>query len=351
MMDDEMWEAVKDCNPSYDGKFYYAVKTTKIFCRPSCKSKVPKRANVEYFTTREAAEAAGYRPCKRCRPDLPDYDPDRELAEASKAVVDHYFSDQEQLNNKIKELGASKKHLSLLFKQYYEMPVKDYLTQVRTDAAKQALQAGASVLDAASAAGYENISTFYAHFRRQTGMPPAKYRQIFANNISRAVMDTPIGPLRIIASQDAILCIEPAGVQQKLAGRDADKIPADRIIPGDPSGDLVEACKAELSEYFAGQRQDFDLPLNPEGTDFQKKVWQQLRQIPYGETRTYRELAEMTGSKEASRAVGMANHCNPILILIPCHRVIGADGSLTGYAAGLEAKRYLLDLEKGGAKK
>ncbi|GHV97140.1 hypothetical protein lacNasYZ03_10880 [Lactobacillus nasalidis] len=113
----------------------------------------------------------------------------------------------------------------------------------------------------------------------------------------------------------------------------------------------MKACKAELTEYFAGQRQDFDLPLNPEGTDFQKKVWQQLWQIPYGQSRTYKELAQMTGSRQASRAVGMANHCNPILILIPCHRVIGADGSLTGYAAGLEAKRYLLDLEKGKQEK
>nr|WP_201330680.1 Ada metal-binding domain-containing protein [Lactobacillus nasalidis] len=177
MMDDEMWEAVRDCDPSYDGKFYYAVKTTKIFCRPSCKSKVPKRANVEYFKTRQAAEAAGYRPCKRCRPDLPAYDPGRELAEAGKAAFDRYFSDQEELDSKLKELGASKKRLSLLFKQYYEMPAKEYLVQVRLAAAKQALQAGASVLDAAGAAGYENMSTFYAHFRRQTGLPPAKYRQ------------------------------------------------------------------------------------------------------------------------------------------------------------------------------
>lgn len=107
----------------------------------------------------------------------------------------------------------------------------------------------------------------------------------------------------------------------------------------------------ELKEYFAGQRQKFDLPLLPEGTSFQQKVWQQLQQIPYEETRSYQQLAEMTGDKNASRAIGLANNCNPILILIPCHRVIGADGSLTGYAAGLAAKKLLLDLEKGGTKK
>ncbi|MBT8805445.1 methyltransferase [Lactobacillus delbrueckii subsp. bulgaricus] len=182
-------------------------------------------------------------------------------------------------------------------------------------------------------------------------MPPAKYRQLFAQNISRAVMDAPIGPLRILASQDAILCVEPANYLEKKTGQATDQVPADRIIPNDPSGDLAKACMRELKEYFAGQRQKFDLPLSPEGTNFQQKVWQQLQQIPYGETRSYQQLAEMTGDKNASRAIGLANNCNPILILIPCHRVIGADGSLTGYAAGLAAKKLLLDLEKGGTKK
>ncbi|MBT8904122.1 methyltransferase [Lactobacillus delbrueckii subsp. bulgaricus] len=169
--------------------------------------------------------------------------------------------------------------------------------------------------------------------------------------MSLAVMDTPIGPLRILASQDAILCVEPANYLEKKAGQATDQVPADRIIPNAPSGDLVKACMRELKEYFAGQRQKFDLPLSPEGTSFQQKVWQQLQQIPYGETRSYQQLAEMTGDKNASRAIGLANNCNPILILIPCHRVIGADGSLTGYAAGLAAKKLLLDLEKGGTKK
>ncbi|MBT8900167.1 methyltransferase [Lactobacillus delbrueckii subsp. bulgaricus] len=169
--------------------------------------------------------------------------------------------------------------------------------------------------------------------------------------MSLAVMDTPIGPLRILASQDAILCVEPANYLEKKTGQATDQVPADWIIPNDPSGDLVKACMRELKEYFAGQRQKFDLPLSPEGTSFQQKVWQQLQQIPYGETRSYQQLAEMTGDKNASRAIGLANNCNPILILIPCHRVIGADGSLTGYAAGLAAKKLLLDLEKGGTKK
>ena len=270
-----------------------------------------------------------------------------DLAEASKAVFDHYFTDRQELNQQLKELGVTRKQMSLVSKRYYDMKPAEYLIQVRIAAAKQALQAGASVFDAAADSGYTNYSSFYTHFHKLSGMPPAKYRQLFAQNISRAVMDTPIGPLRTVASQDAILCVEPENYLEKKGGRASDQVSPDRIIPNDPSGDLVKACMRELKEYFAGERQKFDLSLSPEGTSFQQKVWQQLQQIPYGETRSYQEVAEMTGDKNASRAIGLANNCNPILILIPCHRVIGADGSLTGYAAGLEDKRYLLDLEKG----
>ncbi|MDD5986359.1 MAG: methylated-DNA--[protein]-cysteine S-methyltransferase [Eubacteriales bacterium] len=164
--------------------------------------------------------------------------------------------------------------------------------------------------------------------------------------MSRSVLETPIGSLRIIASQDAVLCVEQAGRESTEAGVLTNNMPSDQILAGDASGELVRDCKAQLGEYFTGKRQTFDLPLRPDGTAFQKNIWDHLREIPYGETRTYGELAAMAGNRKASRAVGMANHCNPILILIPCHRVIGADGSLTGYAAGIEAKKFLLQMEK-----
>lgn len=346
MKDDEMWEAVRDCDAACDGKFYYGVKTTGIYCRPSCKSKLPKRENVVFFRTREEAEKAGFRPCKRCRQDLLQYDPALELSERIKELVDQHFSDRLKLGRDMKGMGVSRKHLTQIFKQQYDITPSEYLMQVRIAAARKLLQDGADIPDAAGMARYENLSEFYDHFRRQTGMTPARYRQIFADNISRSVLDTPIGPLKIIASQDAVLCVEQTGRESLDAGAQAGQIPADRILSGDASGELVKDCKAQLGEYFAGRRRTFDLPLSPEGTDFQKNVWMHLRDILYGETRTYGELAEMAGNRKASRAVGMANHCNPILILVPCHRVIGANGSLTGYAAGIEAKKFLLALEK-----
>jgi len=306
-----------------------------------------------------------------------------ELSERTKELLDQHFSDRLKLGRDMQGMGVSRKHLTQVFRQKFESPAdaglsnrsigaeapaaafgktasadfasagykyditpSEYLIQVRIAAARQLLQEGSDIPDAAGAAGYENLSEFYDHFRRQTGMTPARYRQIFADNISRSVLDTPIGPLRMIASQDAILCVEQAGRESLDAGESADEIPADRIIAGDSSGELVKDCEAQLGEYFAGKRRTFDLSLSPEGTDFQKNVWKHLRDIPYGETRTYGELAAMTGNEKASRAVGMVNHCNPILILVPCHRVIGADGSLTGYAAGIEAKKYLLTMEK-----
>lgn len=149
------------------------------------------------------------------------------------------------------------------------------------------------------------------------------------SELSKLTIKAPIGLLEITATDEAIV-----GVKLANHGENVE------------ANDLAQKCKAELEEYFAGKRKNFDLPLAGEGTDFQKQVWERLQRIPYGQTRTYGEIAKMMGKPKASRAIGMANHNNPILILVPCHRVIGADGSLTGYAAGIEAKKYLLEFEK-----
>ena len=155
--------------------------------------------------------------------------------------------------------------------------------------------------------------------------------------ISRSYVDTPIGMLRIDACRDGILCVKKV---DEAGGAD--------VMLGDSSGDLVKRCALELGEYFAGERRVFDLPLKLQGTAFQRRVWSILEEIPYGETRSYRQVALRGGNEKAARAGGMASHANPVLILVPCHRMIGTDGSLTGYAAGIGAKRYLLQMEKRG---
>lgn len=152
------------------------------------------------------------------------------------------------------------------------------------------------------------------------------------NKVSQLTVKTPIGLLQITATDGAIISVKPTDHEENIIG---DKT----------ANDLARRCKVELEEYFAGKRKSFDLPLKLDSTYFQKQVWQQLGHIPYGETRTYGEIAKLIDKPKAARAIGMANHNNPVLILVPCHRVIGADGSLTGYAAGIEAKKYLLDFE------
>lgn len=151
--------------------------------------------------------------------------------------------------------------------------------------------------------------------------------------ISQITVETPIGLLMITATDEAIIGVKPTGYEEN-------------IVENEVSYIVAQKCKTELEEYFTGKRKSFDLPLKQEGTEFQKQVWKQLKRIPYGETRTYGEVAKLMGNSKAARAIGMANHNNPILILVPCHRVIGADGSLTGYSAGIEAKKYLLEFEK-----
>lgn len=177
-------------------------------------------------------------------------------------------------------------------------------------------------------------------------MSQGRYRGMSAKNISRVTVETPIGRLEILASREAVLRVEKVCERQTEAA--AGELPPPVAFSAAPEENesLAQMCARQIAAYFAGEQKDFTLPLAPEGTEFQRLIWKKLREIPYGQTRTYGQIAAMAGKPAASRAVGMACYANPIMILIPCHRVIGSDGSLTGYAAGLDAKRFLLSLER-----
>lgn len=264
MTESEKLRAVLECDGAYDGRFFYAVRSTGIYCRPSCKSRPPRPENIEYFDTVAEAEAAGYRPCKRCRPDVPDYDPD----------------------------------------------------------------AGCTATEAASAVGMGSAA-FSAFFRRQTGVTPREYASQRSGGETVCVVDSPVGLLRISESEAGITGIAFAREGEAEAAR----------------GVFIPEAKRQLDEYFAGRRREFDLPLDLRGTEFQRRVWAQLCRIPYGETRSYQDIAAALGNAKASRAVGMANNRNPVVIVVPCHRVVGKGGSLVGYAGGLDRKEFLLKLE------
>lgn len=175
--DDEMWKAVVDCDKSYDGKFFYAVKTVGVYCRPSCKSKTPLRKNVEYVETQEEAEKAGFRPCKRCRPDLLDYAPMLELARQTKDLIDEYFHEKKRLAAEMKRLGVSASHLAVIFKQQYGMAPSHYLNKTRIDYAKKLLaKTDTPIIDIAGDIGLDSLPSFYGLFKKQTGTTPKEYR-------------------------------------------------------------------------------------------------------------------------------------------------------------------------------
>ena len=172
-----MWEATIECDNEYDGKFFYAVKTVGVYCRPSCKSRTPLRKNVRFFETNENAEKAGFRPCKRCRPDLPDYAPMLELAEKTKRLIDGYFHERERLATEMKRLGISANHLSTVFKQHYGLSPLGYFNQKRFEYAKKLLaETDQPIIDVAGEIGFDSLSAFYAFFKRHTGITPKNYR-------------------------------------------------------------------------------------------------------------------------------------------------------------------------------
>lgn len=339
MTNEEKWNAVATNNAGYDGKFYYAVKSTGIYCRPSCKSKLPDPANILYFDTKTDAENAGYRPCKRCRPDLIDYQPVQNLARQMKQIIDSEFLDKAHVFQELKKLGVTPKRSIEIFKEQFGVTPGAYADRLRMNEARCRLsESDMPILEIAYTLGFESISAFYSFFGRYTDMTPGEFRrnaQISSGMEAEAetsfVYPAALGTITITADRDAITGIrfgEP--VMPFKYGRNI----------------LTDMAAEQLAEYFSGTRSAFTVPLRPAGSSFQQSVWSALRDIPYGKTNSYKQIAERIGRPTASRAVGMANNRNPILIMIPCHRVVGADGSLVGYAAGLPIKQRLLALER-----
>lgn len=332
MLDSEWWNAVITNNRNYDGKFFYGVKSTGIFCRPSCASKPPNPKNVVFFNSREEAERAGFRPCKRCRPDLMNYDPAVELVYEAKAIIDCNFAERLELKRKLNTLGITRRHLTELFEKKFDMSPEQYIAQIRFKRAKELLDAGYQVTDVAFAVGMESSASFATFFKKQAGFSPTEYVLQRTLEYPYCFCETPLGLIRIEENHYGITSLR--FVENKTG-----------IVLASGKSIYLEDAKLQISDYFAKNRKTFDIPLSITGSEFQQKVWNALRNIPYGETRSYQQVAEAVGSRDAARAVGMANNRNPILIIIPCHRVVGKNGKLVGYAGGIDRKQYLLEME------
>jgi AraC family transcriptional regulator of adaptative response/methylated-DNA-[protein]-cysteine methyltransferase len=337
---DRMYRALVEKDPGFEGVFITGVKTTGIFCRPTCTARKPKRDNVEFFSTAKEAIAAGYRPCKICRPlEKPDETPD-----AIRALIREVESNPSvRLRDyDLRQKGFEPASLRRWFLKHHGMSFHAFQRMLRINTAFKKIQTGESVTAAAFESGYESNSGFVDGFRAVFGVPPSKTKNSTMIDCKR--METPLGTMLACATGKGICLLEFSdrpGLENELVYL-AKRLNATIVQGPNPHFDPLEK---ELDEYFAGKRTQFETPLDLIGSDFQISVWKQLLTIPYGQIRSYREQSEAIGNPQAIRAVAHANGMNKIAILVPCHRVIGSDGNLTGYAGGLWRKEKLLQLE------
>jgi AraC family transcriptional regulator of adaptative response/methylated-DNA-[protein]-cysteine methyltransferase len=336
----EMQQAYLERDASYDGLFFLGVRTTGIFCRPTCAARKPLPKNVEYFPTARAALVAGYRPCKRCRPLEQDDQPPWAAALLSDVERDPSSRITE---GDLRERGIDPGTVRRYFLRRYGMTFQAFARARRLSAALNLIREYGALDTAVFESGYESLSGFRDAFARTFGNPPGRYRN--GKCVLLSWLRSPLGPLVAGATDEGICLLEFTDRRMLEAQFAAVRRLFDApVVPG--SNEHLETLRGEIASYFAGSLRSFSVPLTYPGTPFQRRVWQQLRAIPYGETRSYEELAAAIGEPRAVRAAGRANGLNRIAILIPCHRVVSKNGELGGYGGGLRRKQYLLDLER-----
>lgn len=338
---DELWRAFTARDPAYDGIFFAGVRTTGIFCRPTCPARKPLRENVEFFRTGREALFAGYRPCLRCRPLEP-----RGAAPAwLRPLLDEVDADPARRwrDADLRARGIEPERVRRWFKRHHGMTFHAYQRARRLGGALRHLSNGGPVTRTAFEHGWDSLSAFHEAVRRLTGRTPDRSRDTLVVLLSR--VETPLGPMLAAASDDALRLLE--FTDRRMLETQLERLQRRLscvLVPGE--NEILRETERQLDAYFRGELRRFDLPLEPAGTDFQRSVWEGLRAIPYGTTRSYGEQARALGRPSAVRAVARGNGDNPIGIIVPCHRVVGADGSLTGYGGGLWRKKWLLDHER-----
>ncbi len=338
----EMQKAFESRDASYDGVFFIGVRTTGIFCRPSCTARKPLLKNIEYFNNVREALFAGYRSCKRCRPLEVNGQPPA-WVEPLLAKIDQ--SPEERIKDgDLRALGIDPARARRHFLRHYGMTFQAYCRARRMGVALDQIRQGAEIDDVVLGNGYESHSGFREAFARTFGRPPGKCRN--ADCILLAWIESPVGPLIAGANAEGVCLLEFTDRRMMEAQfATLRKRFSSPIVPGE--NDHLLRLKEELKDYFAGKLKKFTSPLVYPGSPFQTQVWDQLLRIPYGETISYEELARRISSPKAVRAVGHANGLNRIAIVIPCHRVVNKGGKLGGYGGGLWRKQFLLDLERG----
>jgi AraC family transcriptional regulator of adaptative response/methylated-DNA-[protein]-cysteine methyltransferase len=340
---DPRWFAVMARDARMDGSFVYSVRTTGVYCRPSCAARLANPRNVRFHATPAEAEAAGFRPCKRCRPDAP---PQRERHAARVAEACRMIEAAEEpppLAALAQAAGMSPHHFHRVFKSITGLTPKDYAAAHRARRAREALARNGTVTEAIYEAGFSTSSRFYEKAPSMLGMPPSAYRRGGAKAVIRfALGECSLGSI-LVASSDKGVCAILLGDDPAALLRDLqDRFPQAELIGGDPE---FEALVAQVVGFVEAPGIGLDLPLDLRGTAFQQRVWRALRDIPAGMTVSYAEIARRIGAPAAVRAVGAACGANALAVAIPCHRVVRSDGGLSGYRWGIERKRTLLARE------
>jgi AraC family transcriptional regulator of adaptative response/methylated-DNA-[protein]-cysteine methyltransferase len=338
--DDTLFAALIARDPSYEGFAYVGVTTTGIFCRLTCPARKPKRHNVVFFSCRDTARDAGFRPCLRCKPlDIkrPTSGAFETLRDRIKAEPERRWSAQD-----VKALGYDPSTVRRAFQREYGITFAQYARSQRLGLAVNTLQQGGSVMDAQLDAGYESGSGFRDAISKLICDAPIRTttRQI----LTAQWLDTPIGAMLAVADDAGVHLLEFA--ERKALPAEIDRL-RKRVGPiAFGHHPMLDALAHQLEQYFAGRVLSFDVPIVQKGTPFEATVWDALRQIPTGVTRSYGEIARHIDRPDAPRAVARANGANQVAIIVPCHRVIGADGSLTGYGGKIWRKQWLLEHER-----
>ncbi len=344
LSEETSWRAIQEHDAGFDGQFVYGVRTTGIYCRPSCPARRPQRKNIEIFPDPSAAEEKGYRPCQRCHPHLSQPpEPQQDLIVRVCRYLDEPRDKLPTLGELAQHFSISPFHLQRTFKRLVGVSPRQYADAQRQARLKAELQQGERILDAAYGAGYGSTSTFYEQSARSLGMSPVTYRRGGEGMAIRyAIVPCRLGQLLVAATERGVCKISLGDTEADLRADLEGEFPQAERQSG------VEALQDHIAAILAfldGTRTRLDLPLDIQATVFQRRVWEALRQIPYGATRSYGEIAEIIGEPGAARAVAQACARNPVALAIPCHRVTQAGGNLSGYRWGVPRKRALLERE------
>jgi AraC family transcriptional regulator of adaptative response/methylated-DNA-[protein]-cysteine methyltransferase len=341
--DTEMYRALVERDHSFEGLFFACVRTTGIFCRPTCHARKPRPENVEFAATIQEALHRGYRPCQLCDPmGTAAGDPSwlAPLIDEIASNLGARFRDGD-----LRVRGLDPVQVRRTFKRRFGMTFQAYVRARRLGTAMKALKGGAPTIDAGLEAGFESDSGFRDAFARVFGDAPGRSRDKAVMNATW--IETPLGPMVAVGGDAGLALLEfvdRRALETELA---ALRHRFDAIVPSDHP--VLQQTRTELAEYFSHRRTRFEIPLHQTGSDFQMKAWRALCAIPYAETRSYADMARTIGLPAAVRAIGRANGQNPIAIVVPCHRVIRSDGTLCGYGGGIWRKQWLLDFERSGA--